>query len=1012
MRYHFNFNNKGRDYQICKFIRELVVFARQDLIQDPPFLNTDLISCRNVLIYFNQDLQQKVFQIFHYSLNDTGYLFLGKSETVGQQNPFFNIVDHRYHLYRRNAMAVASLTPYRSRVLIENKEFAFPNKPKSNQIESIQQQLFKTYVPPTVLVDQNFRCVHFFGEVSHYLTLQEGRIDFNLLSMVSNSLRSQLRMLLNKANKEAETITATVQRNIADDTQTDTLHITIQPAVIDHATEEGFLVSFEYISQQKVDDTANLVAVQDEQRTNELQRELDNTRENLQAVIEELETSNEELQSLNEELQASSEELQSSNEELETTNEELQATNEELATVNQELQTKSSELTEANAHLENIQNSIDLGLVVIDSHLRILRYTQKSIRVFGILPSDIGHSITSIQAHLPIERLEEKIKTVINTGQLHSEQLQRNETAYLMQINPYLSELQKISGAVLTFTDVTELQRIEAELRLRNAAIETAADGVIISDAQSPDQPIIYASPAFCHLTGYSEQDVLGKNCRFLQGPDTDPQVVDQIRDALNSNRSFLGELLNYRKNGSTFWNQLRIKPLLDEKGKVTFFVGVQTDITERKQREAIALRQANYDPLTGLPNRNLLLGRLKRHLQMTDRHGDSCYVLFIDLDGFKEINDTLGHSMGDDLLVQAAGRLQSCVRESDTVARFGGDEFVLILPEIESLDTVVRIANSILTQIRQPFSLTSGQHRLSASIGIAAYPEDAEDADALIQHADTAMYRVKANGRDGMAFFQSRMNQEAVEHSHLKQALFQGLEQQQFELYYQPIFDLQSEKIVGAETLVRWHDPERGLLNADVFIPVAESTGQIIVLGQWILERAIKQLMNWLPALSDDFRLSINLSPRQLHEEELENFLNNLPEELFHHLEFEITETVFLEQHQTVISILNLIKAKHGRVSIDDFGMGYSSLRYLNQFPVDTIKIDREFIAQSDDHRSLAIIEAILTIAQNIDAHVVAEGIETSEQLALLKSKPCQYAQGHYFSEALVATDFEALLH
>ena len=713
-------------------------------------------------------------------------------------------------------------------------------------------------------------------------------------------------------------------------------------------------------------------------------------------------------------MQASSEELQSSNEELQTSNEELQATNEELTTVNEALQIKSVELTEANAYLENVQHSIDIGLVVVDRDAKVLRFTPKAVRVFGILPSDVGQPLTALQHHVRIDDLNEKIHRVIADGTVHSEQLGR-DVIYLLQISPYYGDRRQIQGAVLTFTEVTELQRMEEALKLRNAALEKAADGLIISDARLPDQPIVYASPAFHALTGYSEADILGQNCRFLQGPETDPAVLVRIREALQSNRPFLGELLNYRKNGSTFWNQLRINPLFDEHGEVTHFVGVQTDITERKQREAVAIRQANYDPLTGLPNRNLLASRLKRFLHLSERHASACYLLFIDLDGFKEINDTLGHAIGDELLVQAAARLEGSVRETDTVARFGGDEFIIVLPEIESLDTVMRVADTVLAQLRAPFSLSSGSHRLSASVGIAAYPEDAHDPEALIQHADTAMYRAKTNGRNGVAFFQTGMKAEAVRRSELKQSIFAGIDEQQFELHYQPIVDLTSRKLAGAEALLRWRHPDNGLMLPDQFLAVAEETGQLLTIGQWAIERAVKQLTNWMPLLNDssDFRLAINLSPRQLQEPALHALLGNLPEPLFRHLAFEITESVLLENLQTVRDTLQLIRAKHGRVSIDDFGTGYSSLRYLQNFPVDTVKIDREFIANSHPgDKGMALIDTILTLAQRLDADVVAEGVETDQQLRLLAARPCRYGQGFFFHRPMPAAEFERLLH
>ena len=1007
------FTRHGRAFQIRTEIRELAVFARQNVFQDPPFVHLDLVSCRNLLIYFNNELQEKVFRIFNYALKKQGILFLGKSEGIGQNNPYFKVIDKQLRIYKPTQLLTNLAPRYDNNELRGTQQNLLRKKKRDkNHLENVHSTLFNNYVPPTVLIDGDYNCLHFFGEINRYLNLREGRIDYSLLNLVPSSIRVNLRGLIGDAAKNSEKVCGRLQNPTAEG-KLEILEVSIIPVDDLHYGNNCFLVSIEVCAAFESQRSGIGTSFAKDKLEKELQDELDNTRDNLQAVIEELETSNEELQSMNEELQASAEEVQAANEELETTNEELQATNEELCTVNEELRVKSNELIEAKAHLENIQASLDIGLLVVDRRLRVLKYSERCVRILGMLPTDVGHSLNKLESHVLIPELSDNIKSVIQSTKSYSAQFQHNYVDYLMRINPYRFADGEINGAVITFTDITLLKKAEEELKLRNLAIESAADGIVISDATLPDQPVIYVSPAFTLLTGYDETEAIGTNCRFLQGPETDRQTISAIRTSINQKQPFLGELINYRKDGSHFWNQLSIKPLTDNTGRVRYWVGVLTDITDRKRREAVFHRQANYDPLTGLPNRNLLHTRLNRQLEKSHMNGDSLYIMFIDLDGFKEINDTLGHNIGDDLLIQAASRLQKCVRENDTVARFGGDEFVLILPEIQSLDIVIRIANNILHQLRVPFRLVSGTHQLSASIGIAAYPEDAKSAETLIQHADTAMYRVKNNGRDDIAFFQPQMNTEAVEQSQLKQALFLGLEKHEFELHFQPIYNIKENTISGAETLVRWNDPERGFLTADCFIPIAEQTGQIISIGQWILENAVKQLINWIPKLDKNFRLAINLSPRQLHDESLKRFLDSLSESLLEHLEFEITESIFLEQQHSVVELLNMIREKKGRVSIDDFGVGYSSLKYLKQLPVDTIKIDREFISTSTfDTHNLAIIDAILSIANSIGAFVVAEGVENHEQLDLLKSKPCNYAQGFYYSKPLPAQKFEELLH
>jgi diguanylate cyclase (GGDEF)-like protein len=413
---------------------------------------------------------------------------------------------------------------------------------------------------------------------------------------------------------------------------------------------------------------------------------------------------------------------------------------------------------------------------------------------------------------------------------------------------------------------------------------------------------------------------------------------------------------------------------------------------------------------LVMLPNRGLFMDRLNLHIKHSTRDDSSIYILFIDLDGFKDINDTLGHDAGDELLQEVALRLKKCVRATDTVARFGGDEFAIMLAGGIEIYAVERVIASILDQLHEPFTLNQGIHRISASIGVAIYPNDTINPGTLLQYADTAMYRAKEKGRDSAVFFQANMNDQVVERARVKQKIFEAIENSEFILHFQPIVDLGNHRIVGAEALLRWQHPHEGLIMPGKFISISEETGQIVLIGKWVLEQAIQQLAQWRKLFGRDFYISVNLSPRQLYEDSLIEFIAGLPDEDLRQLVFEITESIFLDTHQIAVKTLELIQSKGGKISIDDFGTGYSSLTYLRSFPVNTVKIDQSFIRQGSTiiPPNDAFIEAILALAQGIGAKVVAEGIETGEQLEFLRLRACHSGQGFYFAKPMRREDFE----
>jgi diguanylate cyclase (GGDEF)-like protein len=474
------------------------------------------------------------------------------------------------------------------------------------------------------------------------------------------------------------------------------------------------------------------------------------------------------------------------------------------------------------------------------------------------------------------------------------------------------------------------------------------------------------------------------------------------------------GEIWNRRKNGEVFPEWLSIVAIKDNKGNTRQYMAVFSDITKRKQDEVKIWRQANYDALTELPNRNLFKDRLDQAMHAAHREGWQLALMFIDLDRFKWVNDTLGHGAGDLLLQQTATRLSACVREMDTVARLGGDEFTVILSDIGDSDDIARIADKVIATLGAPFDLDGHEAFVSGSVGIALYPQDADNMEALLRCADSAMYSAKAAGRNTYHFYTGEMNEASQRRLQMEADLRRVLERNELSLYYQPILH-RDGTIAGAEALLRWQHPEFGMVPPDEFIPLAEEIGVIVEIDQWVMRRACFDTQSWKPLIAPDFFISVNVSSKQCKSDVCRRSLHAILIESClpaSQLKLEITERVLIENTEYVIGLLNEVKAMGIRLAIDDFGTGYSSLSYLKQFPVDVLKIDRTFVAGlPEDKDDVALVEAIMAMGHSLNLQVVAEGVETAEQLEFLRALGCDMIQGFYYSRALPKHEFMAYL-
>ena len=597
--------------------------------------------------------------------------------------------------------------------------------------------------------------------------------------------------------------------------------------------------------------------------------------------------------------------------------------------------------------------------------------------------------------------------------------------AYVYQLVSRNSVIARITGertAALQFAnlrlseDIAARMHNEKSLRLRERIIEVSANAIILCSADAPGYLIEYVNPAFERITGYAAGEVIGQRLEDLQGPEQGRQDMHAITAALREQREGKAIVRNFRKDGSSYWSELFVAPVRDDgDGPVSHFVVAQYDISTVMRFEQELEFQARHDILTGLANRALLRERLEQAMAVTRRSGQPLWVVFIDLDRFKFVNDTLGHDAGDLVLKNVAERLCDATREVDTVARLGGDEFVLLLPQHGNGEPGAAILQRIQDAVAQPLQLGEYEFFLSCCMGVAVYPDDGVDADTLIKHADIAMYRAKEQGRGHWQFYASSMNAGTLERLELESELRHALERGQFHLEYQPQLDLASGAVVGMEALLRWQHPQLGRVPPASFIGLAEEMGLIIPIGDWVLRTACAQARAWQLAGHGPLRLAVNLSARQFKQK---NLLHAVAQVLADtgldaaHLELELTESMVMHDVEQATTIMAKLKALGVQLSIDDFGTGYSSLAYLRHFPIDVLKIDKTFV--SDITHSIddaAIVRAIISLAHSLRLKVIAEGVETEQQLAFLRQHGCDQMQGYLFSRPLAAPAFETLL-
>jgi diguanylate cyclase (GGDEF)-like protein/PAS domain S-box-containing protein len=642
--------------------------------------------------------------------------------------------------------------------------------------------------------------------------------------------------------------------------------------------------------------------------------------------------------------------------------------------------------------------------------------------LFGYQPGEILGSMGGWAALLHPDdrvRVETSVRKAIDSdaeGWECEYRLRRKDGSYADVLDRGFfmrDELGKAVRAVGGMVDVTQKHRDDADLRLLRRAVESTDNGIVIADARLPDLPLVYVNPSFEQMTGYGAAEVLGSNCRFLQGTDQEQVGLQSLRLAIAEQREARVVLRNYRKDGTLFWNELHLAPVQDEDGSVSHFVGIQTDVSHRHYYEQELAHRATHDQLTGLPNRQLIMDRLQQAILNADRYGRGAGVVFIDLDDFKLINDSLDHAAGDKALRVVAERLRGLVRDTDTVGRLGGDEFVIVLTEQIDESGVEQVLKRVSVALSAPIDIGGLMHTITPSIGWCRYPDGGQDADTLLKHADVAMYQAKRQGRNRVVAYDPGFDAHVSQRLQLVAQLRDALERAEFELAFQPLYDGEGVP-VALEALARWRHPERGLLPPSEFITICEESGLIIQLGRYVLREAARHHALLVAAGYPQVRIAVNVSALQFGyalEEDVAGVVEEfqLPAGI---LELEITESVILEHPERAIEAMQRISALGVCLSVDDFGTGYSSLAYLRRLPIHRLKIDRSFVEDlPDDREAASICESIIALAHSLHLQTVGEGVETQAQLQWLRANGCDEVQGFLLARPAPFADILATL-
>ncbi len=662
--------------------------------------------------------------------------------------------------------------------------------------------------------------------------------------------------------------------------------------------------------------------------------------------------------------------------------------------------------------------AISQGVLITDAAGRTTYMNRACEEITGYTGKEMsGHTASMLQGPSTSPQRLQALRTAIaDAVPFHGELLnyRKDGTAFWNELSvmPVFDPQGRATQSVGVMRDVTARRHADAELLLAGKLFEQSSECFVVSDS---DRRIVKVNRAFTALSGYSEEEALGQHSQFLASGRHDLVFFETLWKTVAADGRWEGEIWNRRKDGSDYPVWLSMSRVVDEAGQTTNFASSFSDITQRKLAEDSIFRLAHFDTLTGLPNRALLDARARLALKAASQSQAPLALMFIDLDHFKKVNDSLGHDVGDSLLVAVVERFRVGLRKQDTLCRRSGDEFMLLLPGADAA-AAAQLAHRLLQLSEQPYQIGPHELTVTPSIGIAQFPGDGHDLESLILCADAAMVRTKQCGRNTFRFFTADIQAQSARVLLLENALRRALERGQMQLHYQPQKSLQGGAIIGAEALLRWQHPELGWVSPAEFIPIAESSGLIISIGAWVLRTALQQMKAWTAAGMNPIRVSVNLSTVQFRQHNLPELLDRMLEEASvspARLELELTESLAAEDPDAAVAMMNRLRAVGVRMSIDDFGTGYSSLSYLKRFKVYKLKIDQSFVRGiPNDTDDQAIVSAIISMARSLGLRTIAEGVETVEQMDYLRQAGCDEMQGYLLSRPLPAAGFEAFVN
>jgi len=674
--------------------------------------------------------------------------------------------------------------------------------------------------------------------------------------------------------------------------------------------------------------------------------------------------------------------------------------------------TSIRDLTSSENRYKRIVENLNEGIWVIDLYNNIRFVNQALADMLGYsIEEMLGRSVFNFSnknnQQVLKEQLAQRKKGLSSVYEV--EILHKKGHAVLIQVEsaPYLDDQKKFDGVVEGIKDMSDIRSQQLKLKMLSSAVEQSGSMVLITDKNAN---IEYANPKLCTVTEYEKEELVSVNAKIFQPEDLDTQVINDLWESINNGEDCQGEMQLRKKNGEKIWVLMSISSITNEQNNITHFVSVFEDVSQLKEAHLRMEELAYVDSLTGLANRVLFRDRLEQVLKSLQRSDISAALLYLDLDEFKRINDSLGHDVGDAVLMKVAETLRQCVRYQDTVARMGGDEFVILLTDIDGMSGASSVARKIIDTMSEPVHLLKNEILVSPSIGITLAPTDSLNADILLKNADMAMYKAKSLGRNNFQFFTEEMNTQIVDHLTIENDLRHALEADELYIKYQPKCEMKTKKLVGVEALVRWDHPQKGELSPEYFIPIAETAGLMIKLGKWVLRTACKEIKKLEQQGLADIELAVNLSTRQFRDPNLiETIQMALAESDFRavKLELEITETTLMEQIDHAVDLLDQIKALGISLTIDDFGTGYSSLNYLKRLPIDTLKIDKEFVCDIPaDKDDMEISAAVIVMAHKLGLSVVAEGVSTEDQWAFLEKNRCDIAQGYLMGKPMLTDE------